>query len=66
MSTILQLVCTLMMNGFVKTDPIPNEDVDRWCKENSIKYVYMGRHYAQEIWYIEDEEQRMLFALRWT
>lgn len=50
---------------FVITEPLVSIDVENWCKENSITYTFMGRYRNSEVWYVEDEDQRTLFALRW-
>jgi hypothetical protein len=36
-----------------------------WCSENNITVHYQGSLSGTDLWRVTDEEQRVIFALRW-
>lgn len=51
--------CTPIENGDIK-------QVHDWCKEHNIRAIFVGSNYGKNIWFVEDEQSRVLFTLRWV
>jgi hypothetical protein len=37
-----------------------------WCRENDIKTEYQGSMNNVDLWYVKDDNHRMLALLRWS
>ena len=67
-SGIMQLVgdeCDVMVPHHLQTQVV------RWCRDNDIKCElnYEGaeeRWFKMDLWRVRDEQQRVLFLLRWS
>jgi hypothetical protein len=40
--------------------------VENWCRENGIQAVRYSCGREWDVWSVPDEQQRVLFALRWS
>jgi hypothetical protein len=40
--------------------------VENWCRENGIQAVRYSTSREWDVWTVPDEQQRVLFALRWS
>ena len=41
-------------------------DYWNWCQDNDIKTEFQGCLKGQDLWYIKNDEHRMLAVLRWS
>jgi hypothetical protein len=37
-----------------------------WCEANKITVEYQGTLYRTDLWRVRDEQQRVMFMLRWS
>lgn len=37
-----------------------------WCEANKITVEYQGTLYNTDLWRVRDEQQRVMFMLRWS
>lgn len=42
------------------------KDVWAWCDDNNINLEYQGTLANIDVWRIRDEQQRIMFILKWT
>lgn len=42
------------------------DEIENWCKENSIDAFYAGTNYGKDIWFVKNYDERVMFALRWA
>lgn len=42
------------------------QDVWQWCDANDIDLEYQGSLAGTDLWRIKDEQQRVMFLLRWS
>jgi len=42
------------------------EEVWKWAESNEITVYYQGSMAQKDLWYINDEQQRAWFLLRWA
>jgi len=51
----------------IATDYYHNStEIISWCKENRVIALYMGRFMLDDIWMVPDQDQRVIFMLRWS
>ena len=49
----------------VLTSARDRHDVWTWAENNNISLEYQGTLANRDLWYIKDDQQRMMFVLRW-
>lgn len=42
-----------------------NEEILSWNESNNISAVFLGTMHAEKLWYIDNDDERVLFILRW-
>lgn len=42
------------------------KEVYNWCKEHNIYAMFVGSNYDKDVWFVKDENNRVMFMLRWS
>lgn len=42
------------------------EEIAAWCKDNNINAIFVGMNFHNHIWFIKENDDRVLFMLRWS
>ena len=53
-------------NRGITVSRILRKEVWEWCKENKIAVEYQGSLSNMDLWYILNDRDRSIFAMRWA
>lgn len=42
------------------------DEVTKWSAKRNIDAVYIGTFYDEDVWYVEDKKNLLIFKLRWS